>query len=91
MYDWDLDYPSPPMPRVYVLLGSTAGGCCRALGGWWGGGAGCGCCAVCFVALALLFAVVVLLCSACSAVRCYCMTAGWGATEVYWMLRPGAL
>ena len=21
----------------------------------------------------------------------YCMTAGWGATEVHWMLRPGAL
>ena len=40
---------------------------------------GCGCCAVCFVvALALLFAVIVC-----------CMTAGRGATEVYWMLRPG--
>ena len=23
-------------------------------------------------------------------VCCYCMTAGWGAIEVYWMLRPGA-
>ena len=32
-----------------------------------------------------------LLCSACFAVCCYCMTAGWGATEVHWMLRPGAL
>ena len=21
---------------------------------------------------------------------CYCMTAGWGETEVYWMSRPGA-
>ena len=32
-----------------------------------------------------------LLCSACFAVCCYCMTAGRGATEVYSMLHPGAL
>ena len=25
-YDWDLDYPSPSMPRVYVLLDSAAVG-----------------------------------------------------------------
>ena len=52
------------------------------------------------VAVAVLFALWRLLrcslllclpCSACFAVCCYCMTAGWGATEVYWMLRPGAL
>ena len=45
-----------------------------------GRGAGCAAaaCAVCFALLALLFAV-------------NCMTAGWGATEVYWMLRPCAL
>ena len=24
-YDWDLDYPSPLMPRVYVLLSGTGG------------------------------------------------------------------
>ena len=32
-----------------------------------------------------------LICGACFAVRCHCVTAGWGATEVYWMLRLGAV
>ena len=45
-------------------------------------GAGCGCWAACLVALALLFAVCVcLLCSACIAARCFCVTAGQGATS----------
>ena len=44
-------------------------------------GAGCGCWAACLVALALLFAVCVLPCSACIAARCFCVTAGQGATS----------
>ena len=61
-------------------------------------GGGCGCCAVCSVAFALLCCawsglrlMCCLLCGACLAVHCYCMTAGWGATEVFRMLRPSAV
>ena len=43
------------------------------------------------LAVALLFGVVCMLALRLLARSCcYCMTAGRGATEVYWMLRPGA-
>ena len=38
---------------------------------------------------AVLFCLVLRCCFFC--VCCYYMTAGWGAIEVYWMLRPGAV
>ena len=56
---YSLDPLTPHASPLRGLLGwgfgSTAGGCCKA----GLGGAGCGCCVVCFVALDLLFAVIV--------------------------------
>ena len=52
------------------------------------------CCLLCSAWFAVVCCLLLLClnCGACFAVRrCYCMTAGWGTTEVYWVLRPGAL
>ena len=51
----------------------------------------CGCFVACCCFVASLCVVVWMLALRLLARSCcYCMTAGWGATEVYWMLRPTA-
>ena len=74
--------PSSALYRLcpFAVYGASVGGvvvlCARARGG------GCGCCVVTFALWRLL---------CCSLLLYDCMTAGRGATEVYWVLRPSVV
>ena len=51
--------PLPPPLLPFTVCVRSLCGVLRWAGVMLGGGCGCGCCAVCFVALALLFAAIV--------------------------------